>query len=198
MSPEKHPFPLALGINAALMMIFFLALDAFPIPLFLPCTHRFAQSAILAFSATLIIYLGLGTKFLPQTTRLSIGLTISLIILALWLGSYPFSPLGFSTGRIPVLQEFAITTRKSSSTRLVPGANLTLASGLPAGIEPVFLLENVKCRWFSVNDGILESLEDCNTVYVPPQADYDILKINFQPGCGLPQASAQIKISILP
>jgi hypothetical protein len=50
----------------------------------------------------------------------------------------------------------------------------------------------------SASGGALDDPQSCATVYVPPQADYDILKVSLQPGCGLPRSVGQIKISILP
>ncbi|RPH59243.1 MAG: hypothetical protein EHM81_08595 [Chloroflexi bacterium] len=189
---------IALGLDALLAIILFAALNRFPIPQFFPCTHPQAQSAVLALCAALALQLTLGAKILAGYSKPALlGATI-LILLALWLGSYPYSPLGFSSGRIPLLRGFMVTTRSKPRFALGPGDFFTLTSGSPATIEPVLLVEGAKCSWASLNGGSLDNPEACDIAYDPPQAEFDILKIRIQPSCGLPQSVAQVKISILP
>ena len=168
-------------------------------PQFLPCIHPYSQSIALAIIVLLVIYLVIAVKILPKTGKPAIGAAAAVFFLVLWLGSYPFSPLGFSDGHIPILSGFTVTTRTKHITNLAPGEIVTLASGSPAEIEPVLLLAmNTKCNWSSSNGGTLDSPDTCDLVYIPPQADFDILKIKIRPGCGLPQSTTQIKVSILP
>lgn len=189
---------LILSLSATLVVVIFVALSVFPIPLLIPCTHPFSQNAVLALGIPLVFNLILAAKIPLETTKLTVVSVTALIFLAFWLGSYPFSPLGFSAGRIPVLRGFKFTTRARLNASVAPGGIVTLISGSPAAIEPVLLTGNVKCAWTSANGGNLDNPNDCDIAYSPPQADYDILKIRLQPACGLPESSAQIKISILP
>jgi hypothetical protein len=174
-------------------------LHAWPMPLFLTCAHPVSQPIVLALGVFGVAQGGLvGMKILPRSAILTSGVAAALILLTLWLGSYPFSPLGFASGRIPVLRSFVVTTRTLRRDNVAPGATVTLASGAPAAIQPLLLPVEARCAWSSANEGSLDSLQTCETVYSPPRAAYDILKIRIQPGCGLPPTSAQIKISILP
>ena len=195
----KKFFPLIfIIVSAVLPVILFAVFNALPIPLFFPCTHPFSQTAALALGCAAILQAAIGTKTLPGTTKWTVGIAAVLILLAAWLGSYPFSPLGFADGRIPVLRGFLLTTRNMLNVEVAPGEIITLASGSAVSIEPVLLTGDVECTWSSANQGILDNPNDCTIAYRPPQAEYDILKVLIQPACGLPGSSAQIKISILP
>ena len=195
----KKFFPLiAISVSVLLSVILFAVLNALPIPLFLPCTHPFSQTAILALGCAAILQALLGAKILPGATKWMVGIAAALVLLAVWLGSYPFSPLGFADGRIPVLRGFLLTTRSLAGVDVAPGEIVTLSSGSAASIEPLLLAGDVACIWSSANQGVLDNPNDCTIAYRPPQAEYDILKVRIQPACGLPGSSAQIKISILP
>lgn len=196
---ERVPFVVTLLVNAALAGALFIAFNALPLPSILPCTHPVAQSLVRALGVMLILHLLAGVRILSKRARLTFAvIETALILSALWLGSYPFSPFGFTDGRIPVLSGFTVTTRIKGTFGIMPGEVITLGSGSPAYIKPVTLPVDTKCDWSSARGGALDATQLCDTVYVPPQADYDILRISIRPGCGLPQTVGQIKISILP
>jgi hypothetical protein len=194
---RKSPLLLAISLNVFLVVVLGVVFNFLPVPLFLPCTHPLAQSAILALGVVMMFQLVFGAKILPRSAILTICM-MTLLLLAFWLGSYPYSPLGFSTGRIPVLRSFMITTRSGPPFSLAPGEVLSLGRGSAAAIEPVLLAGKVKCAWSSAKGGRLDTPEVCDLVYSPPAAEYDLLRVQIQPACGLPASTAQIKISILP
>lgn len=198
MKPTQPRLLLALSLNTLLVLTLFSLWQVWPLPFLFPCTQPQAQSLLLALFAALGFQTLLGAKILPETSRVTLGLTTGLLLLTFWLGFYPLSPLGFSSGRIPVLSGFFVTTRSRLKSTVVPGETISLASGLPAAIEPNLLPVNAKCSWTSVNGGSLDDPQTCDTIYQPPSAEYDILKIRIQPGCGLPETNAQLKISLLP
>ena len=197
-SPKKFSPLIAISASVLLTLILFAVFNALAIPLFLPCVHPVSQTAILALGCAAILQMGIGPKILPGTTGRAVGITVALILLVFWMGSYPFSPLGFADGRIPVLRGFLLTTHSMAGAEVAPGEIVTLSSGSAASIEPLLLVGDVECTWSSVNQGVLDNPNDCTIAYRPPQAEYDILKVRIQPACGLPGSSAQIKISILP
>jgi hypothetical protein len=193
---KKLSLPIILLAGLALAAGLFAVFSALP-PV-LPCTYPAAQSLVLALGALLLIYFFSGPRWLPGARARYLAVTAVLIGLVAWLGFYPLSPLGFSTGRIPVLRGFTVVTRARSTVNIAPGAVLTLGSGVPAAIQPVTLPGDMRCTWMSTRGGALDEPSSCAVVYVPPQADYDILKLSLQPGCGLPRSVERIRISILP
>lgn len=176
----------------------FTAQQFWPLPLLFPCTHPLAQAAVLTLAVLLAFQLTRFGKILPENPALTWGLTASGLLLALWLGSYPFSPLGFSTGRIPVLRGFFVTSRARPRLTVASGEVISLPAGYPAAIEPSLLTDKLECTWASLNGGSLDNPAACATVYLPPSGTYDLLKIYLQPACGLPDTSGQLKISVLP
>lgn len=164
----------------------------------LPCTYPAVQSLALALCVVLTLNLFVSARLLGRQAWYVLGAQAILIVLVAWIGFYPLSPLGFSSGRIPVLRGFTVMTRTRGTWTIAPGEIITLGSGAPAAIQPLTLLTDVRCSWMSTRGGALDEPQSCATVYVPPQADYDILKVSLQPACGLPHSVAQIKISILP
>ena len=121
-----------------------------------------------------------------------------LLLLLLWLGSYPFSPLGFSNGRIPVLRGFVITMSLRPSLAIASGEIVTIASGSIIGIRSTTLPVDMSCFWATTNGGEFDDPRTCNTDYSAPPAGFDVLKVDIQPGCHLPNALGEIKITILP
>lgn len=68
-----------------------------------------------------------------------------------------------------------------------------------AAIVPVMLPgDQPSCNWFSQHGGALDDATNCETVYAPPAAEYDVLRLSVRSSCGLPNAVGQIKFSILP
>ena len=193
------------GLNLGFVLITGFALTgglfaAFAVlPLFVPCADPTAQHLGLA------LFLGLGFQLLAGARRLAdrrfrwaLAAQAALLLLTIWLGVYPLSPL-FSSGRIPVVQGFSVLTRTRGTVNVASEGVVTLGSGIPAAVQALTLVEgNIHCRWMSTRGGVLDDPQSCATVYVPPPADYDILKVSIQPGCGLPRSVEQIKISILP
>ena len=167
------------------------------LPPLVPCADPTAQSLTLALCVTLVLQLLADARWLGGCFRWVTGAQAALVLLVAWMGFYPLSPL-FSSGRIPVLQGFTVITRARGAVNVAPGAIVTLSGGRPAAIQPLTLIEDVDCAWVSTSGGALDDPQSCAIVYVPPQADYDILKVSLQPGCGLPRSVGQIKISILP
>ena len=176
--------------SAALTGGLFVVFRAMP-PL-IPCADPTAQSLTLALCITLVFQLLAGGRF-----RWVAGAQAALVLLVVWMGFYPLSPL-FSSGRIPVLQGFTIITRARGTANVAPGAIVTLRSGKPAAIQPLTLIDDLRCAWMSASGGALDDPQSCAIVYVPQQREYDILKVSLQPGCGLPRSVGQIKVSILP
>jgi hypothetical protein len=166
------------------------------LPSVLPCTYPAAQSLVLVLGMLLVIHLSVRA-WLPGA-RYVLAVEIMLIVVVAWLGSYALSPLGFSSGHIPALRGFTVMTRTRGMRTIAPGGVITLGSGVPAAIQPVTLPGDMRCTWVSSGGGALDEPHSCAVVYVPPQADYDILRVSLQPGCGLPHSVEQIKISILP
>ena len=158
------------------------------IPSFVPCADPTAQRLGLA------LFFGMGFQLLAGARRWADGrfrwalaAQAALLLLTVWLGLYPLSPL-FSSGRIPVLRGFSVLTRTRGTVSVAPGGTVTLGSGIPAAVQALTLVEgNIRCRWMSTRGGALDDPQSCTTVYVPPQTDYDILKLSLQPGCGLPR-----------
>jgi hypothetical protein len=185
-------------VNVILVGGLLTVLTVLPLPLFLPCTDPFAQRVVLTGCAVFVIQVFVGAKIIPQYNRRFLILEAVVILLAAWLGSYPFSPLGFSDGRIPVLRGFSVTTAAGRKSNIVPGEILLLGKGSIAAFKPVMLTGDVRCNWSSANGGALDDPQSCDVVYSPPGTEYDILKLSIRPGCGLPNSIGQIKISILP
>jgi len=176
----------------------FLILKALSIPKALPCTHPSAQSLVLALSGLLILHWIAGAKFFPRSYWYFLAVDTVLILLTFWLGAYAYSPLKFSELENPVLREFVVITRESGKRHIAPDAIITLGGNSIAYIQPVLPPGNTRCMWNSLHGGALDGQDSCNVLYTPPAAEYDILKVNIQPGCGLASSVEQIRISILP
>ena len=169
-----------------------LTLGLYPVFYLLPplvaCTDHAAQSLVLALCGGVGGYLLLGER----SPWLLAG-AVTMILLTVWLGVYPLSPLFKNT-----LQGFTVITRIHGSQRIAPGDVLTMAAGAPAGLEPLTVLAPLHCHWISAQGGVFDDPQSCGTAYMPPARAYDTLKVIIQPGCGLPNTLGQIKISILP
>lgn len=128
-----------------------------------------------------------------------VGVNMFLILLTLWLSSYQFSPLGFSTGRIPVVRGFLLTTFFRSNIKVASGGTITLPGGSDASIHLDTLPVSIHCLWSSAAGAALDDPQSCDTVYSPPNGiARDVLKVNIQADCGLPEVQGQIKVNILP
>jgi hypothetical protein len=193
---KKLSLPILLPTSAALTAILFAVFRA--LPPFVPCADPTAQSLGLALCVVAGLQLLVGARLLAdRRVRWVLGIEMALLALTAWLGFYPVSPL-FASGRILVLQGFSVMTRTRGTVNVAPGSVVTLGSGSPAAVRALTLGGDVRCRWMSTRGGALDDPQSCITDYVPPQAEYDILKVSLQPGCGLPHSVEQLKISILP
>jgi len=179
------------------MAIFGGVLYTFPYGQFFPCTDGWVQNLILALIFAFALQTILSPKILPRHYKIFLAAHVALILLAIWFGVYTISPLGYASGRTPVLRGFMVMTARKGVTSVPLGGVITLGNGA-AAIYPITFPTDVRCTWMSSNNGALDDLHSCDTAYIPPQADYDILKISIQPGCGLPNSTGQFKVSILP
>ena len=122
-----------------------------------------------------------------------------LISLALWLGSYQTSPLGFSTGRIPLLRGFRITQAQRGQRDIPLRQVVTLSPGSAIGIDPLLLPVPATCAWASSNGGAFDDPASCDTAYSPGKgATFDVLRVNVRSACGLPSALGDVRIGVLP
>jgi len=176
----------------------FVAIQVVALPAIVPCSYPAGQSFVAAVVIVLILQLLVGRKLFPRYNLLLLGTDIILILLAVWLGLYPFSLLGPSGEFKSVIQGFRITTANKGTLEVVSGEIVSLTAGSAIAISPNLLAGEARCDWSSANGGALDNPQGCDTYYVPPPSDYDILKISVRPGCGLPNSIGEIKVSILP
>lgn len=151
-------------------------------------------------AAILLVLLFVQLIILPRSSvkqyRLFLFVQVVALALSLWLGSYRFSPLYAKT---KVLQGFDITLLYREKTRIQSGAIVSLGRNSIAAIAPITLPgDQPSCNWFSQQGGALDDATQCETIYAPPAAEYDILQVSVRSSCGLPNAVGQIKFSILP
>lgn len=171
-------FTLTLGLYAVFVQL----------PSLLPCTDHVAESFALALCAGMGCYLLLGGR-----SSLLVTGTVILVALTLWMRTYPMLPLGS-----PLVLGFNVITPSRGSFDIAQGEILTLATGKPTALQPRTSFKNVRCNWMSARGGAFDDPSSCATVYVPPQAENDVVKVSIQPGCGLSNTVQQIKVSILP
>jgi hypothetical protein len=98
----------------------------------------------------------------------------------------------------PILHGFLVTRQDRVNEVVASGDVVLLSAGVPAAISIRSDLQELNCRWSSRNGGAWDDPFSCDTVYVPPPADYDTLTVMIEPGCKLAPVRGQIKISILP
>jgi len=192
-------FPIGLLLlNLLLAGSIAVALNYLP-PLFLPCTHRFAIALLLGLGIVLalnILVAGIAGKSWLARSWLSITALVILGMLALWLGSYQYSPLVFSNES--TLRGFQITRPGRNDEFIASGAVIALQPGVPTGISVLASAPNARCLWSSLNRGVWDDPGSCDTVYLAPVAEFDLLTVRVNPGCNLPLERGQIRISILP
>ncbi len=184
--------------NTLLIGLVWLILRVSPLPA-LNCIHPLAQSLISALGIALVLNLA-AVFFVARPYQWAAAVLAVLLILTLWLGSYPHSPiLGFANGDSSVLTGFRIMRTGRADATIAPGATLSLPGESFLYIEALVTPGNARCTWQSLKGGALDGSDTCNPVYAPPQgANYDILKVHIVPGCRLPELTSQIKLSILP
>jgi hypothetical protein len=107
------------------------------------------------------------------------------------------SPLGYSNGSRPNLCSFLIIRANRSS--LVGSAEvISLKRGSAMGINLQLVDPTSDCAWISTAGAALDGPFSCDTVYSPPNAEYDVLRLRVRSSCGLPDATGRINVSILP
>ena len=124
---------------------------------------------------------------------------LGLILLALWLGIYPISPLGFSSGRIPIAQGFVLSRSMRADANLASGETINVIGNSAIAIKVITLPISKNCVWLSTKGGSLDDPRSCDIAYMPPtDSDFDLLKVLIQPSCHLPETQENIKIIVLP
>ena len=169
------------------------------LPPVVSCIHPMA----LAGAVALLIAAGLHAALLRlrrRPARWHVLLAYpTLMLVSIWLGWYPASPLGFSTGAIPLLQGYRILRPQRDAQLLKPRQVVLAATGMTIGIEPVLLPGPVRCTWSSTTGADIDDPTGCNIAYVSTSgASYDFLKVHITPACGIPSMTGQLHISILP
>ncbi|RIK29769.1 MAG: hypothetical protein DCC56_12115 [Anaerolineae bacterium] len=162
------------------------------------CLHPPALNLLLILLGLFILGFTFNKRISSRYNKLILITNALLIALTLWLGDYRYSPLTSIRGDHFTLQEFIVLTREKGEIHIAPNEIITLGSSSAAFIQPVPVTENMTCHWRSLEDGQLDGEDSCALTYIPPRADYDILRLNIQPGCGRPSAVEQIRVSILP
>ena len=163
------------------------------------CMHPLAQSAALAIIAALVIHLVAIRKLNRHTYGTALFLYAALLLLTLWLGSYYVSPLGFSSGRIPLLRGFLVTRSDGTALKVTSRQTISLGYGSIVEIQPDMLAGPADCTWLSATGGIFDDPANCDTAFAASgAAQYDVLKVRVRSACGLPTAVGEIKVAILP
>jgi hypothetical protein len=169
------------------------------LPATISCIHPFAQDAMLA-----LIAIGLAHAVLLRFRTLPGGRTALLVypailLLAIWLGWYRVSPLGFSTGRIPLVQGFLVSKSQMAPALIPRRQVVSVRAETPIGIEPVLLPGPTRCIWASTTGGSFDDPNSCDTAYKSAAAaQYDVLKVHVASACGIPAVTREIRISVLP
>jgi hypothetical protein len=162
------------------------------------CIHPLSQYAAIAVTAAGLAHAAVLLVIRRRRRWLALGAYPLLIVTALWLGSYQWSPLGFSSGHVPVLRGFRILQGQRSPVLVASGQTVSLASGSMIAIEPDLHVQDARCLWSSLNGAALDDPHSCATAYVAGSRALDVLKIRVDPACGLPHASGVLKLNILP
>jgi hypothetical protein len=127
------------------------------------------------------------------------GTNIGLSLLVLWLGIYPISPLGFSSGRIPIAQGFILTQSLRPDAHIASGETITVVGGAAIALQAITIPVVKNCSWISAKGGKLDDPGSCDIAYMPPaNSDFDLLRVLVQPACQLPEVQENIKIVVLP
>jgi hypothetical protein len=170
-----------------------------PLTSLLQCVHPIARDIGLALLAVLFLLALARLVLRKRFSWIPFAVCSILIALAVWLGAYAVSPLGFSTGRTPLLTGFRITRPQRPEAHIAPREVILLAAGAPTAIEPQLLPVPVECIWSSSNGGVFDDPASCDTDYSPGRgAGFDVLRISVRPACGVPSTVGAIRVSILP
>lgn len=167
----------------------------------LPCTHFIAADFVLVLGVVLalnILLVVISAKRWRMFSRWSIPSLLSLGLLALWLGSYAYSPLMRSGRNTQALRGFLVTTPKYLNKPFNTGDILVTQAKSAVAISVLSDLPGINCRWSSLRNGGLDDSGNCDVIYAAPKAENDILTVRVDPGCELSPAKGSLKISILP
>ncbi len=198
-NPTQDSLAIPFLTNLGLIAVLFADLNFLPILPLLSCTYPIAEKLAIAFCVSLIVQFFWFSKFRRNARFWIAGVDIGLALLSLWLGTYSISPLGFSNGRIPFAQGFALTRSMRADLQVASGSTVQLANGSTAAIRPMTLPVNENCIWQSSNNGKFDDTESCNIAYIPPaNSSFDIVKVLIRPSCNLPEAREELKVVVLP
>jgi hypothetical protein len=182
-------------LSAGILMVIFNAVLHLNI---IPCMAPFSQNLVLSILGPLVAQVILINRSGLFHNRYVLIIPFFLLLVILWMGAYQFSPIGYSTGRIPILQGFIIARANRPSIIINSRATVAISSDSVMEIQPVTSVAVGTCYWAAANGGGIDDPRNCDIAYQPPQAaDVDTLNILIQPGCHLPNANGEIKISVL-
>lgn len=163
----------------------------------IPCTYPRAERLVLSLGVGWLTQLVFVRWLRAGYVAAVIAGYLLLMLITLWLGTYAISPLGYATGQIPNLRGFLII-RANRSTIVESAETVSLKRGSAVGINPQLLDPASDCAWTSAAGAALDDPFSCDTVYRPPNADYDMLRVRIRSSCGLPDSTGRINVSILP
>jgi hypothetical protein len=163
----------------------------------IPCTASIVTPLIALLCITLLVQLSFISKYHSKPYWLIMSCQVVLLFMIAWLGSYRFSPLYTNVKTLD--RRFNIIVDDREEVNIRSGEIVTLGQTSTAVIVPLTLPgDTVSCNWSSQMGGALDDPNSCETIYAPPAADYDILRLSVRSSCGLSNDVGQIKISILP
>jgi hypothetical protein len=180
-------------------VLFFLIFNVISLPSIIPCTYPAAQNTAIALCFSMILHTVIKPwKLIVKGKPVFILLSLS-VMLILWLGNYPLSPLGYSNGQYSVLRGFIIIRPARQDLTLGSGGMVTMTGGSIMEIKPVTLQVDRQCFWVSANGGSLDDPKSCDVAYIAPMGtEFDTLKLLIKPACRLPDTRGEIKVSIFP
>ncbi len=163
----------------------------------IPCTAPVVTPLIALLCIVLLVQVSLLAKYHSKRYSFILISEMALILIVLWLGSYRFSPLYANVN--PLARGFDITVGDKVKANIRSGEIITLGQSSTAVIVPVTLPgDRDLCNWSSQMGSAFDDPNSCETIYAPPVAEYDILRLSIRSSCGLANAVGQIKISVLP
>ncbi len=196
---SKRSFPFTgLFFYLFLAGILFLIFGFLPFPMVVTCTYPIAQRVSLALCAALSVQVLVGRRLFSAAARSIFFGEVFFLLLTLWLGSYPLSPLGFASGRIPFQQGFVVSTSSVRTWRIDSGEIISVEAISDAKFRALTLPAPVHCEWHSSDNGLFFPPNACETSYVVPGSGTDFVTVSIRPGCGLPESSGEIKVAIFP
>ena len=198
-NPQPNNRFLLVSILTSLVLssISYVALNRFSGTVMIPCTEARAERLVLSLGVGLVAQLVLVRWLRPGYVGAVIAGHLVLMLLTFWLGAYAISPLGYSTGQLPNLRGFLII-RATRSSIIRDAEVISLKRGTAVGINPQLIDPTSDCAWISAAGAALDGPFSCDTVYSPPNAEHDVLRLRIRSSCGLPDSTGRINVSILP